>query len=149
MLIYLDNCCFNRPYDKQLTFTVRTETEAKLIIQDMVKENQLDLAWSYILDYENSQNPFEEKRAEIKKWKNLSKTFSTETEMILKNAESFQKSGFKAFDSLHLSCAVSVNCNYFITVDKGILRKSVKLNKFIEILNPIEFISTLENMNEN
>ena len=30
--IYLDNCCFNRPYDDQEQITVRLESEAKLEI---------------------------------------------------------------------------------------------------------------------
>lgn len=34
--IYLDNCCFNRPYDDQLNLNIHLEAEAKLFIQ---KEN--------------------------------------------------------------------------------------------------------------
>ncbi len=33
MLIYLDNCCFNRPFDDQKQIRIRIETEAKLYIQ--------------------------------------------------------------------------------------------------------------------
>ncbi|MFN0197095.1 MAG: PIN domain protein, partial [Planctomycetaceae bacterium] len=33
MRIYLDNCCFNRPFDDQRQIRVRLETEAKLCIQ--------------------------------------------------------------------------------------------------------------------
>jgi len=29
--LYLDNCCFNRPYDDQSQLTVKLETEAKYI----------------------------------------------------------------------------------------------------------------------
>jgi hypothetical protein len=28
--IYLDNCCYNRPFDNQLQMKIRLETEAKL-----------------------------------------------------------------------------------------------------------------------
>ncbi len=44
MLIYLDTCCFNRPYDDQMQINARLETEAKLSIQEHVKRGQLDLA---------------------------------------------------------------------------------------------------------
>lgn len=37
MRIYLDNCCFNRPYDDQSQFKIRIESEAKLAIQEKVK----------------------------------------------------------------------------------------------------------------
>lgn len=92
---------------------------------------------------------YEEKKNEIRKWKEISKTFSIETELILQNAENFQKAGLKAFDSLHLACAISSKCDCFITVDKGILKLSDKLDQLIEILSPIQFISKLENAYEN
>jgi len=58
MRIYLDNCCFNRPFDRQDDITTRLETEAKLYIQNQIKAGTLKLVWSYILDFENSRNPF-------------------------------------------------------------------------------------------
>ena len=36
--IYLDNCCFNRPYDNQENIKVQIETESKLYIQRKTKE---------------------------------------------------------------------------------------------------------------
>jgi hypothetical protein len=38
MKIYLDNCCFNRPFDDQNDIVVRLEMEAKLFIQQKAKE---------------------------------------------------------------------------------------------------------------
>ncbi len=58
MKIYLDNCCYNRPYDDQTQIRISLETQAKLYIQDLVKNKKLDLVTSYILWYENSENPF-------------------------------------------------------------------------------------------
>jgi predicted nucleic acid-binding protein len=34
--IYLDNCCFNRPFDDQSYLSIFLETYAKLAIQDLV-----------------------------------------------------------------------------------------------------------------
>ena len=53
MRIYLDNCCFNRPYDDQSQFKIRIESEAKLAIQEKVKNGLIELVWSFLLDYEN------------------------------------------------------------------------------------------------
>ncbi|SLM33192.1 conserved hypothetical protein [Desulfamplus magnetovallimortis] len=83
MKIYLDNCCFNRPFDDQSLLTVRLETEAKLDIQEKIKTGRLSLAWSYVLDFENASNPYLEKRVEIQKWKALSASFTNETADIL------------------------------------------------------------------
>lgn len=53
MRIYLDNCCFNRPFDDQSQIRIRLESEAKLKIQDDILEGKVELIWSYILDAEN------------------------------------------------------------------------------------------------
>ncbi len=53
MLIYLDNCCFNRPFDEQNQVRVLLETEAKLVVQERIREGSLDLAWSFMMDFEN------------------------------------------------------------------------------------------------
>ena len=55
--VYLDNCCFNRPYDDQRMISTYLETQAKLTIQQLVDDNFLDLIWSFIIDYENSYHP--------------------------------------------------------------------------------------------
>ena len=60
MRLYLDNCCFNRPFDDQTALTVRLETEAKLHIQMAILSGRYALGWSYILDYENAANPLDE-----------------------------------------------------------------------------------------
>jgi hypothetical protein len=65
MRIYMDNCCFNRPFDSQAQVRVRLETEAKLRIQERVVAGEIELSWSYILDFENAANPFEERRTAI------------------------------------------------------------------------------------
>ncbi|MCL2349643.1 MAG: hypothetical protein FWC50_15440 [Planctomycetaceae bacterium] len=60
--IYFDNCCYNRPFDDQSNILIRLEVDAKLHIQEMVKDQKLELVWSFVLDYENSVNPFADKR---------------------------------------------------------------------------------------
>lgn len=59
MRIYLDNCCFNRPFDDQSQIRIMLEAEAKLKVQDDILEKKFELVWSYILEAENMANPFE------------------------------------------------------------------------------------------
>lgn len=44
MRIYMDNCCFNRPFDGQIQVRIRLETEAKLRIQERVVAGEIELA---------------------------------------------------------------------------------------------------------
>ena len=40
MRVYLDNCCYNRPFDDQAQLRIRLETEAKLEIQTQMRMNR-------------------------------------------------------------------------------------------------------------
>jgi|SRR6185312_1512906 len=91
MRIYLDNCCFNRPFDNQSSIRVKLETDAKLYVQLMIRTGKLDLAWSYILSFENEANPFFERKYTIEKWKNLSIINIDENDAILSKAMAFTK----------------------------------------------------------
>jgi len=48
--VYLDNCCYNRPYDDQNQLRVELETKAKLFIQRLITDKKIDLVISYILE---------------------------------------------------------------------------------------------------
>lgn len=143
MRVYLDNCCFNRPYDDQTLLMIRLETEAKLAIQEKIKSGNISLVWSYILDLENNANPFIERRIEIQRWKNIAEEFVNETEEILLAMDNLVLNGLKSLDALHIACAISLNCDFFLTVDKGILKKSTQIRE-IEVINPISLISQWE-----
>ena len=65
MRVYLDNCCYNRPYDDQSQLRISLETQAKLQIQSMICNRDIELASSYVLLYENSKNPNETRQKNI------------------------------------------------------------------------------------
>lgn len=138
MRLYLDNCCFNRPFDDQSSLTIRLETEAKLYIQAAIRAGDYALGWSYILDYENAANPLAERRSEIQKWEMLADKFVSETPAILKTMDELCSVGLKPLDALHLACAQMLECDYFLTVDKGILKKAGAIGG-IHVKNPIDF----------
>ncbi len=137
--IYLDTCAFNRPFDDQIHLDVRFEAEAKIHIQDNIKQGKLELVWSYILDYENSVNPFPFRKITIQKWKDLASVYITENDKILSTANSLMKKGLKSKDALHLACAIEGQAKYFITTDKKIIKRMAGFNRIV-VINPITFI---------
>ncbi|MCF8397576.1 MAG: PIN domain-containing protein [Bacteroidales bacterium] len=143
MLIYLDNCSFNRPFDDQSQIRIRIETEAKIHIQEQIIKGNLTLTWSYILDYENSANPFPERKDAIGNWKKHAVSDIDASEEIIKRAEKLKKKGIKSKDALHISCAIKLNCKYFITTDRGLIKKLGKFEQ-LYVLNPVDFINIIE-----
>lgn len=141
MLVYLDNCSFNRPFDDQFQTRIKLETEAKQFVQQQIIYGNYQLVWSYVLEYENSRNPYEEKRLSVLKWKELAKIYCVENEFIIEKAKELRKTGLKIMDSLHIACAIYSQCDYFITTDKGICNKAIN---DVKVVNPIMFINELE-----
>jgi hypothetical protein len=139
MKIYLDNCCFNRPFDDQNQLRIRLEAEAKLAIQDGIRSGTFGLIWSYILDYENVKNPFPERRMQIGKWRGYAREDIAADDNVLALANGFAATGMKKMDALHLACAKRANADYFLTTDDGILKKAVLIIG-MQIRDPIGFI---------
>jgi predicted nucleic acid-binding protein len=139
MKIYLDNCCFNRPFDDQKQLRIKLETEAKLDIQERIVQGKLELAWSYILDFENEANPFEQRKLAIKDWKVHACVDADETKEILGTAERFERMGVRSKDALHLACAVAMKCEYFLTTDDQLVKKASGVTE-IKVTDPVSFI---------
>jgi len=139
--VYLDHCSFNRPYDDQSLLAIYLESEAKLSVQRKILERVYDLAWSYMNDYENSVNPYEERKKTIAAWRSVAIIKVAPSGEISDRAKTFIESGFKPKDALHISCAIQAHCNYFLTTDKGILNKYLGQ---IKLINPLDFIRIVE-----
>ena len=97
------------------------------------------MVWSYILQFENDENPYISRKHEIKKWKNQASQLVSASEGIIIKAKEYQIAGLRVKDALHCACAFSVKADYFITTDKQLIKtaqKTVGLN----VVNPLTFI---------
>ena len=141
--VYLDNCCYNRPFDEQDSIKIRIETESKIYIQNLIKQRKIELVWSYMLEQENEDNPFEDKKINIQEWAEIAVFDISESEEILITAEEYFKLGFKNKDAIHIACAIHSKANFFITTDKGILKKAFQITG-LKIINPIDFLDIEE-----
>ena len=144
MKIYMDNCCYNRPYDEQSQMRIYLETQAKLHIQDMIRREKIELVTSYILDFENSNNRSMQKKLAIQKFMNEYATLyvSNRNEKdITKLAEAIMETGIKEKDAYHVACAVIAECNYFVTTDDRLLKYQ---SEKIKLVTPGELIRRME-----
>ncbi len=144
MRIYLDNCSYNRPYDNQLQMRIYLETQAKLYIQELIKQKKLKLVTSYVLDYENSRNRSSQKRMAIEKFMEDYATFyvSNRNENRIKEyVTTIMETGVKEKDAYHVACAILAECEYFITTDDRLLKYQ---SENIKLVTPGEFIREVE-----
>ena len=93
----------------------------------------------YPVHYENSRNPFQERREQIAKWRSYSESYIEEDEEIIKRAAGVNQRGIKKIDSLHIACAIKAKAEYFLTTDDGVPKKATVIQD-IKITDPIGFI---------
>jgi len=142
MRVYLDNCSFNRPFDDQAQPRIRLEAEAKLCIQDGVQAGTLELVWSYVLDFENAANPFEERRIAIERWKGRATLDVEESDEVLQTAAQLATLGLRPKDALHVACATAAGADCLVTTDDRILSRNAEVHG-IEIVDPTALVRKL------
>lgn len=129
-----------------MQLTISLETQAKLVIQDLIKHDRLVLYISFMLYQEISDNPYEYKRIAIKEFIENNESYYIglkNKDIIWNKAKKLMLKGIKEKDAIHISSAIYQNCDAFITTDKKLIKFN---NNEIKIYNPIEFINYLEEM---
>jgi len=142
--IYLDNCCYGRPFDNLSQERVRDEASAKRYIQALVKYDSVELHTSFMSLHEMYEIPFDNNREHIlgfvNEYSSLHISNARESEVI-PLAEEIMQTGIKRKDATHIACAIIAGSDCFITTDKRVL--NYKTDK-IKIMNPIDFVKLWE-----
>ena len=144
MRIYLDNCCYNRQHDESVSNEISKDKSAFIKIKKEIILKNIELATSFMLHYENNQN------------KNINNR--NNNDFLIRNyrtiyigVDSIEKlkilvdeiilSGVKQKEAYHIASAILSDCDYFITVDKKLLKYETDK---IKIINLVDFIKILE-----
>jgi len=142
MIIYLDNCVLNRPFDDQSQARIKEETEAVFEIRRRIELALVELAWSYVIDYETSRNPFADRRRGSESWKSLSIIEIEPSIKIMAMAIRLRSFGLKEIDALHIACALEAKSSYFITTDDAILKKTTTVSG-LSVVCPMDFLKEI------
>jgi hypothetical protein len=95
-----------------------------------------------MLDFENTANPFEERRTMISGWRHYATLDVEATPLILQNAHRLAGMELKAKDTLHIACAIAGACPYFVTTDDGILKRRPDIHD-ITLIDPTALVREL------
>jgi predicted nucleic acid-binding protein len=108
-------------------------------VQETILAKKVELAWSYILDFENELNPFEQRRMVVRQWRTQATIDTDETKEIVENAERMVQKGLDSKDALHVACAVALSCDYLLTTDDRLIKKAIGITE-TKVADPISFI---------
>lgn len=146
MRVYLDNCCFNRPYDQPLQTRIINEARAKMEIQLAIAKGKLELAASFMLVAENAKCPMQMAREyNLYFMHTFAKVYvSTQRIDSLESLVSqIMNTGIKRADATHVACAIDAGCDYFITVDDRVLKYA---DDRIKVITPNDMLYVMEDL---
>ncbi len=138
--VYLDNCCYNRPYDDQKQLRISLETQAKMAIQKAISKGEIELVTSVMLYYENGRNTNKKVERAVSDFmaRYGSEYVPENIEEVWEIQAVIESAGLKAADAFHVACAVYSHCDYFITTDDRILKYRTDS---VKIVDPIMFVT--------
>ncbi|MUL38695.1 PIN domain-containing protein [Gloeocapsopsis dulcis] len=136
--VYLNTSAYNRPFDDQTQPKIFLESQAVIIILQMIEVKELELVSSLVLEYENSRNPYPIKQEAMNRYLQLAGLRQEVDEAIRQRAENLEHNGLKAIDALHIACAEAANSDYFITCDKRLINRCSGLT--MQVMNPVNFV---------
>lgn len=139
--LYLDNCCYSRPFDDLKQEKINLEASA---IENILKKHidkKLKIYKSMAIDFEISKIKYENKRRQVEDLYDAMDLLEIEYSEEIKNRSiQLKKYNIKDMDALHLAFAESEKVDYFITTDKLLINASKRADLKIKVINPIEFI---------
>ena len=145
--IYLDNCCYGRPFDDLTQSKINDEANAKLYVQNLIKFNVVKLYYSFVSLAEIFDCPYQDKQNAILEFigeVNGEYIGADKTTDIIQFVKEITETGIKEKDARHIVCAVYAGCDYLLTTDRRLL--NYKTNK-IKLINPIDFVKLWEGKN--
>lgn len=139
--IYLDNCCYNRPFDDRSYIKNYLEREAVLLVMQMAYDGNCRIIGSDILEKEMSLilNKEKLKNVETLYYAMIVDKIEINDSIVKRAKEIMKQSTIKVFDSLHLASA-ETKADILLTTDIKFMKAANRLGIKIKVQNPISFI---------
>ena len=123
MLLYLDNCALNRPFDDQTQARIWLETLSLSLILGLIESGEAEHVRSSVHLLENSRNPLAVRRLWVARCLWRARHDVRLTEAIRIRAHPLESTGIKALDALHIAGAKAAGATQFITCDDRLIRR--------------------------
>ena len=140
--IYMDVCCWNRPFDDQTQARVHLEAEAVLAVVSEIEGGQLQLLHSEVVDLEIANAPDLKRRERLQALIPRRHRYVRHEQRMSSRALELEQRGFSGIDALHLACAESAGADVLLTTDDRLLRLASRHEKVlrVRVANPLAWM---------
>lgn len=142
MRIYLDTCCYNRPFDDLSQDRVLIESEAVARLLVRVQQAAVVLVVSDALLFELRRNPSPDRRRVLLGMAALASEHVRMTPTVRALAHQVRALGFGDLDAAHLASAAIAGVDGFLRVDDRLLQKAALLKNPLlpRVWNPAQWV---------
>ena len=148
MKLYLDNCCYNRPFDDQTQEKIHMEGDAILTIIFRCKHNYDEIIGSPVLDLEISQISDIEKMEKVRFFyeQTITRKIDYNEDILKRVQELSEQTNIRTLDRFHLSFAENSDIDILLTTDTKFEKFCSKLHLDVKVMNPLNYLTeVLEN----
>ena len=139
--LYLDNCCYNRPFDDLEQEKINLEAQAIKVIFNQYYNDKIKIYTSSAILYEMKNIRDDLKRNKVLEvYNKLNLTNIPFSNKIKQRAVKLKEFNIKDMDALHLAYAESENIDYFITTDRLLINAFKRTDIKMNVINPVEFV---------
>lgn len=143
MKIYLDTCCYNRPFDDQEQARVHMEAEAVIAILEGAKRGDWTLIAGEILYLELEQMPDPQRKNRVLRLTPDPESSIFLNDAIIDQATAWVSAGVKDTDALHVASAELGGADVFLTTDDRLLKR-IRETARVVCDNPLNWIGSKE-----
>ena len=140
MKLYLDSCCYNRPFDAQTQARIRREAEAVLSILESTHEK---IACDPVL-WELAANTNAEKRARANSLISIATLVNVDAAAYAARVPEIMRLGFRPMDSAHLACAELLAADWLLSTDDRLISNAIRhaASLKVAVANPADWVLT-------
>jgi len=139
--IYLDCCCYNRPFDDQTQERIYQETQIIMGILRGCQSGNYEIIGSSALSMEIDRIGDPAKRQCVSDLYTLADSYVNFDESIeVRAKEIASQSKIRTYDSSHIALAEKAGVDVMITTDDKLERMASHLQLNVEAVNPFKFL---------
>ena len=141
MKLYLDNCCYNRPFDDQTQDRIHLESEAVLAVLRACENRRITIFSSPVVRMEIDKFSNDDKREKVLALYSIATPDIPFTDEIKSRAVEIRSvSNIRIMDSLHVATAEAGRVDAMLTTDDKLIKACARLNLAVRVINPVNFI---------
>ena len=143
--IYIDMCCWNRPFDDQTQTRIHLEAEAVLAIVMEIERRRWTLVSSEVVDAEIDIIRSANRRERVRNFVPHRLEQIKIDGQIVSRAVVLESLGFSGADALHLAAAESARADVLLTTDDRLFRLAKRHDRrlHIRVDNPLTWLQTV------